>query len=263
MATLPALPKVNTGSRHLAGTSNYIAEYLLMLASLTALATSVILMVFSLCTLLKEGNTSTLTTGSALSAVVAFVVFGPLYYVLNSRVRGHESQDPTVVAHKARTVFYVLASIAAFSWFTGFVVTAVYYLLSPLVTKGDSYGEHVVTVFIPAVVSASVIALSYVSIAKKTGTNYAAKFANIMLLVGLLVAIATLSVAIAKKNTKPTLKAGEKCTYSNYDAGKCTYDDYQKYQESLYDDYRTPTSDYEDYRSGSGAQDSLDSLYNL
>ncbi|MCA9330869.1 hypothetical protein KC957_02380 [Candidatus Saccharibacteria bacterium] len=263
MPKLPALPTAPAKSRHLGGTTNYIAEYLLMLSSLVALATSIVLMVFSICTLLKEGNTTALSTSSALSASVAFVVFGPLYYVLSSRVRAEELKNPSVVAHKARTVFYVLATIAAFSWFTGFVVTAVYYLLSPLVTKNSSYSEDLVTVFIPAVVAAVVIATSYVSVAKKAGSAYLAKFTNVALLAGLILLIATLSVGIAKKNTKPSLKSGEKCTYTNYRDGKCTYNEYQKYLDGLYDDYKSPTSDYEDYRYNNNVQDGLDSLYNL
>lgn len=256
---MPPLSKVTSQgakNRHLNGTSNYIAEYIVMLVSLTALATSVILMAFSVCALLKHGNTSAMSTASGLSAVVAFLVFGPLYYVLNSRVRAQEINEPATVKHKARTVFYVFASIAAFGWFTGFVITSVYYLLSPLVTKNVSYGDNLVTVFIPAVIGATVVAVSYMSIAKAAATKYVTKFASIMLLAGLVLAIVTLSVSIAKKNSKPTLKTNETCTYANYKDGKCTYDEYQDYVDGL---YRTPTTDYDRYNT----QNNLNSLYDL
>lgn len=254
----PTQVKNARSSRHLGGTSNYIAEYIIMLSSLVALTTSVVLMLFSVFTLLN-GSTANLSAGSALSAVVAFLVFGPVYYVLSSRVRAEEAKNPSIVAHKARTVFYVLATISAFSWFTGFVVTSIYYLLSPLVLKNASYGDDIVTVFIPAVLSAAVVAASYASIAKNTGTAYAAKFAKFALLTGLVLMIATLAIAANKKNTKPSLKSGEKCTYSNYRADKCSYDEYKQYQRSYYDDYPTPTSNYDRYNSES----TLDSLYEL
>jgi len=235
-----------------------------MLFSLSGLTTSVILMVFSLCTLLKDGYSASFTTASGLSAVVAFLVFGGLYFVLNSRVRAQEIKQPAVLQHKARTVFYVLASIAAFSWFTGFVVTALYYLLSPLAVKGASYGDSFFTVFLPAIIAADIIALAYLSIAKSASSRYVTKFANMALLVGLIVAIATISVAAAKKDAKPTLKSGEKCTYSNYDLGKCSYDEYQDYVDDQYPSrYRStsPTSDYEEYQEDNELDDSLPNLY--
>lgn len=262
MVKLPTLTTSPGKSRHLSGTSNYIAEYLLMLFSLTALATSVVLMMFAICTLLKEGNTTAISTGGALSTSVAFLVFAPLYYILSSRVRAQELKEPAIVGHKARTVFYVFATIAAFSWFTGFVVTAMYYLLSPLVTKNSSYSEDLVTVFIPAVVAAVIVAASYASIAKKAGSAYLAKFTNVALVSGLILVIATLSVGIAKKNTKPSLKNSEKCTYANYHGGKCTYDDYQQYLDNLYNDYKSPSSQY-DGSEYNNTQNGLDSLYNL
>lgn len=261
MPKLPAITSTNN-SRHLSGTTNYIAEYLLMLFGLVGLASSVILMVFSICTLLKAGNTAGLSTASGLSAVVAFLVFGPLYYVLSSRVRAQEAKEPAIIKHKARTVFYVLASISAFSWFTGFVATALYYVLSPLGVKTASYGDSLVTVLIPAVVAAAVVALAYASIAKSAGTNYVAKFSNMMLLAGLILAIATTSIAIAKKNSRPTLKSGEKCTYRNYSDDKCSYDDYQKYlDESSPSRYRTPTYDYDSYQDDTDTN-TLEDFYN-
>jgi hypothetical protein len=247
---MPKLPPitVNTNNRHLQGTTNYIAEYLLMLFSLVGLATSLILMVFSVCTMLKAGDSAGLSTASGMSAVVVFLVFGPIYYALSSRVRAQESKQPEIVKHKARTVFYVLASISAFSWFTGFVAAALYYLLSPLGIRGESYGDNAVTVLIPSVIAAVVVALAYASIAKSAGTRYVAKFSSLILLAGLVLAIATVSVAIAKKDSRPSLKSGEQCTYSNYSKQKCTYDEYQDYlDDSSSSRYRTPTYDYDIY----------------
>lgn len=257
---LPAQVRNARSSRHLGGASNYIAEYIIMLSSLVALTTSVILMLFSVFTLLN-GETASLSTGSALSAVVAFLVFGPVYYVLSSRVRAEEVKNPSIVAHKARTVFYVLATISAFSWFTGFVVTSIYYLLSPLAVKGASYGDDIVTVFIPAVLSAGVIAASYISIAKSASATYVAKFTKLVLLVGLILSIATLAVAASKKDAKPSLKSGDECTYTNYRADKCSYDDYKQYLQKSYTDDYPPTTDYNRYNTNT--ENTLDSLYEL
>ncbi len=233
----------------LGGTTHYITEYLLMIASLSGLVTSVILMIFSICNLLTAGDVAGLSTASGLSAVVAFIVFGPLYYALSKRVRSEELKDSTVASHKARTVFTVLAGVSAFGWFTGFVITSIYFLMSPLITKDASYGDNFVNVFLPALFAATAVGLALVSIMKKAGTRYVARFASIALLVGAILAIVTMSVAIAKKDQKPTLKSGEKCTYENYDKGKCTYDDYQKYLDDLYPStYKSPTSKYDDYQ---------------
>lgn len=76
----------------------------------------------------------------------------------------------------------------------------------------------------------------------------------------MLLAIATVSVAMAKKDAKPTLKPGEQCTFTNYNKGKCSYDEYKKYLDGQYPSrYRStsPTTDYRDYRN----DNSLDSLY--
>jgi hypothetical protein len=244
------------------GTTNYIAEYLLMLFSLTGFVTSIVLMVFSISTMLKAGDNAGLSTASGMSAVVAFLVFGPVYYILSSRVRAQELKEPAVIKHKARTVFYVLASISAFSWFTAFLAASFYYLLSPLGVKSESYGETAVTVLLPSLIAAAVIAFAYVSIAKSATTQYVAKFSSVMLLAGLVLAIATVSVAIVKKDARPSLKSDEKCTYANYSDDKCTYDEYRDYIDmDSRDKYRTPTYDYDTYQNQLDTN-SLDDLYN-
>ncbi len=254
------IPSVNQ-TRLLSGTTHYITEYILMIMSLASFVTSVVLMVFSICNLLSAGDVAGISAGSALTAAVGFLVFGPLYYALAKRVRSQELKEPATTTHKARTVFFVLASISAFGWFTGFTVTSVYFLLSPLVSSDASmsYGDNFVNVFLPAVISAGIIAAAYVSLAKSASTRYVAKFGSVALLVGLLLAIASVSIAVNKKNTKPTLKTGEKCTYQNYSKNKCTYDDYEKYQDELYPSTRrsTPTSKYDDYQDDTD----LDSIY--
>ncbi len=260
---MPKLPVIApaASSRHLSGTTNYIAEYLLMLFALVGVVSSIMLMVFSIGTLLKAGDSAGLSTASGMSAVVAFLVFAPVYYVLNSRVRSQEAKDPHVTQHKARTVFYVLASISAFSWFTGFVGTALYYLLSPLGVKTSSYDDTLVTLFAPAVIAALVVLLAYVSIAKSASSQYVAKFCSMILLAGLVLAIATTSIAVAKKDSRPTLKSGEKCTYTNYSNDKCTYDEYQDYLDDSSNRYRNPDLDYETYRQDD--TNTFDDLYNL
>lgn len=240
--------------KYLSGTTHYISEYILMLAALFGFAGSVILMVFSICNLLTAGDLAGLSVASGLSAVVGFLVFGVMYYVLSARVHAEESSRPEVTNHKARSVFLVLASVTAFGWFIGFMITSVYFLISPLVVKNASYSDDFVNVFLPALVAAVVVALAYVSIIKAAGTRYVAKFASIALLIGAVIAIVAVSVAVAKKDQKPTLKANEKCTFTNYDKGKCTYDDYQKYNKeqfpSLYD--TSPTNKYNDYQYDNG-----------
>ncbi len=246
-------------SRHLQGTTHYITEYILMLASLFGLVASAILMVFSICNLLKNGEVAGLSTTSGISSVVAFVVFGLLYYCLSKRVRAEEIKTPAVVGHKARSVVFVLASLSAFGWFVGFTITSVYFLISPIAVKSASYSDNFVSVFLPAVFAAVVIALSYASVAKTATTRYVAKFSSAALLVGAILAIVTLSVSIAKKDQKPTLKQGEKCTYANYTKEKCSYNDYQDYNEETYpSSYRSsPTTDYNNYQYES----QLNSIY--
>lgn len=237
--------------KYLTGTTHYITEYVLMLGALFGFVASVILMMFSICNLLTAGDLAGLSTASGMSAVVAFLVFGSLYYGLSQRVRSEERNNPAVTSHKARTVFYVLASLTAFGWFVGFAIASVYFLISPLAVKGASYSDDFVNVFLPALGSAIVVALSYISIAKAASTRYVAKFTSVALLIGLILAIVTLSVAIAKKDQKPTLKSGEKCTYTNYNKGKCTYDDYQKYNEEMYPSLynnTSPSNSYDNYQ---------------
>lgn len=249
---------VSSLKKYLGGTAHYISEYILMLIALFGFVASVILMVFSICNLLTAGDIAGLSTTSGMSAVVGTLVFGALYYALSKRVRAEESVHPEVTAHKARTVFFVLTSISAFGWFIGFAITSVYFLISPLAVKHASYADDFVNVFLPALIAAVVIALSYVSVAKAATTRYVTRFASIALLVATVIAIVTLSVAIAKKDQKPTLKSGEKCTYTNYNKGKCSYDDYQKYNEELYPSLynsTSPTDKYNDYQYNNSLND--------
>lgn len=249
-----------TQSRVFNGTTNYITEYILMIISLAGLVTSVILIVFSICNLLTAGDVAGLSVASALSAAVSFMVFGPLYAALSRRVRTQEIKQPAVLSHKARTVFFVLASVSVFGWITGFLVTSVYFLLKPLIGHDASYGDNLINVFLPSIVAVAVIASAYASLAKSATTKYVSKFASVALLVGLILAIAGVSVAINKKDVKPTLKAGESCTFENYQKHKCSFEEYQKYDEQQYPKYydNSPTTKYDDYQDSNG----INNMYN-
>jgi drug/metabolite transporter (DMT)-like permease len=231
--------------RQLGGTSNYIVEYILMLMTYTAAIGSIIGMLFVLFELLADGSLNSIANGAGMASTISALVFVPLYWVLQKRVSAEEANKPEVSKHKARTVFLTFVSISALGWFTGFVVTALYFLISPVFSKVNSYGENFIGVFLPALFSATVIAFAYVQLHKHAGTRYRRLFLRVLLVAtGLLVCV-TLIVGAVKKNHKPSLKSGEKCTYSNYQKEKCTLDDYYKYMDDQNGGYNNRYDDYQ------------------
>lgn len=227
-----------TSQRFLGGTTHYISEYTLMTVSLIAATISACTMLYSICNLLWGTMLSSYSGVVGLNAAVSFIVFGSLHFVLSTRVRKQEIGTPVMLEHKGRTLVFVLASLTAFAWFTGLLISSLYMLLSPLVQTGSLYGRHLLTSLLPTLLSVAVIALAYASIAKRATSRYVAYYAKLALVVGWVLAVATVSVAVNKKDVKSTLKPGENCTYENYDARRCSYNEYQLYDTQAQNEYQ-------------------------
>lgn len=221
----------------LSGTSNYITEYILMLISHVAAVAAFCGVVFALLGMFAKDRYSIIDGAAAMTASALVLIFLPLYLVLNKRVSAEEKKDHSVVKGRARTVFLVLASIAAFGWLVGFAATALYYLFSPLFLNGESYGDNFVGVFLPAVFSAAIVGLSLVQLHKHVGAKFRVKYLKLFPILVLVVVGTTFVTAAVKQDTKKSNKSVD-CTWSNYKDGECSLDEYYDYIDNRNSDYR-------------------------
>lgn len=229
-------PTIKSWRRYFRRSNVHIAEYILMLVLMGALAGLVSSMIYTFFNFLKADG-STLRTLHALAAgqLGALVVVVPAAFWFYARVSGQEMVQPELRQKTARTVFLTIWLIGMFLSIVGVSISVVSGVMATIVGAGSSdAGSLFVNLVVPGIFTIVLLAMTVIVVAHRSSRKLSMAVGIAVAVISAVVFIGTITVAVVKSDNSPKDKTTD-CTYSRYRDGNCNYRQYRDDLTNRYD----------------------------
>ena len=255
MAILTNDPILTTWKRHFRRTNVYVAEYIIMLVLMGALAGLLCSLTFSFFNLLMAESFTTsilgLATVAQLGALAAVTPAAVWFYL---RVTGQEMIEPALHTKTVRTVFLTIWLIGMFVSVVGVNASVVSGIIGAFVSGVSlNIGQLLVGLILPGLLSVAILMFTTVVVMRRSTRSLSKIAAIVFSSLALVVLIAGFATTVIKLNSSSNNNSNnDRCTYSMYRDDECSYSDYREYynSERSYDTYDSS-------RSGAGGFENI------